>query len=103
MCAVLDNAAATEEELRLCIVVLSHVNHFLKSDLQKLVDVIRDDKPTVKMRAEFARQTIERMFAAKKKPPIDWLSIADIPGTDENIRRMAFGKAVLKKATGIDL
>lgn len=100
-----DNEPVTEEELRLCVVVMASVEHFIKGDLQKLIDAIRADKPVgfLKMKAEFAWGTIERMFAAVKKPPTEWLSTADIPGTPENAERMTWAKAVFKKATGVDL
>lgn len=85
----------------MCIVVMASVEHFIKGDLQKLIDAIRADNPQalLKMKAEFACGTIERMFLAVKKPPTEWLSVDDIPGTPENAERMAWAKAVFKKAS----
>lgn len=105
ICAVKDSEPVTEEELRLCVVVMASVDNFFKRDLKQLIDAIRADKPMglLKMKAEFAWGTIERMFAAVKKPPTEWLSAADIPGTPENAERMAWAKAVFKKATGVEL
>jgi hypothetical protein len=94
--AVKDNEPVTDEELRLCIVVMHCVNHFVGSDLQKLIDAIRADRPpaVLKATAEFASGTIERTFAAVKVSPTEWLS-------SEDVERMAWANAVFKKATGI--
>ena len=103
--AVKDNEPATDEELRLALCALSGIEHFIRQDLTKLIQAIRDDKPTgyLKAKAEFAWGTIERMFTAKKKPPDQWLGPGGIPGTPENVERMKFGRKLFKAATGLDL
>lgn len=105
ICAVKDNKPVTEEELRLCIVVMATTEHIIKRALQKLINAIIADKPAthLKVRAEFASCTIERMFAAVKEPPTEWLSTEDIPWTPESAARREWAKAVFKSATGIDL
>lgn len=95
----------TDEELRLCIVSQCSIEYFYKKALLDLIEAIREKKPIglINMRAEFAWRTHERMFNAVKKPPKQWLSAGDIPGTPENKARMDWAKKVFKAATGEDL
>lgn len=44
--------------------------------------------------------TVERMFAAQKKTPQEWLGPGNIPGSPEQRQRLAWGKKVYEKATG---
>lgn len=103
--AVKDCEDVSEEELRLAIVAMSSIKYFVQSELQKLIDAIREKKPQamLEMKAEFAWGTIERMFSAMKKAPDEWLGPGDTPGTPENKARMELGRKIFKKATGIDL
>ena len=103
--AVKDNDPVTEEEMRLCIVSMASIEYFFRSQLQDLIDAIRQKKPQklLEMKAEFAWGTIEHMFAAGNKPPNKWLGPGDIPGTPENKARVAMAKNIFKKATGLDL
>jgi hypothetical protein len=92
----------TDEELRLCIAAMSGIEHFYRSALIDLIELIRDGKPEamLEMKAEFAWGTVERMFEAQKKPPADWLGPGNIPGTPEQRERLAWAKNVYEKATG---
>lgn len=101
--AVKDCEPVTEEELRLALCALSGIEHFIRTDLEKLIDTVLNKERLAKFQAEFAKGTIERMFNAIKKPPDEWLGPGNIPGTPENNERMRWAKAVYKKATGEDL
>ena len=103
--AVKDCEPVTDQELKLALVAMAGIQYFLKSDLQTLVDLSLGDAPSgrIKMRAEFAKQTIDRMFKAIKTPPDKWLGEDGIPGTEANRSRMEMGKAIFKAATGQDL
>lgn len=101
--AVKEAGPATENELRLALVALSSVEHFLRHDLEELAAAVEEGKASAKLRAGFARGTLERMFAALKKPPAEWLGEGNIPGTPEHARRLAGAKALFKAATGQDL
>jgi len=92
----------TDEELRLCVEATCSIEYFYKSELEKLIEAIRSDEPPqmLKMKAEFAWGTIERMFAAQKKSPAEWLGPNNIPGSPEQRRRLAWAKKVFEKATG---
>ena len=103
--AVKESQPSTEEELRLALLAMNSIEHFLNNDLQKLIECIRQYRPmgSLKMQAEFAWGTIERMFNAEKMPPDEWLGPGNIPGTPQYERRLELGKAIFKQATGIDL
>lgn len=101
--AVKECQPVTEDELKLALLAQSGIEHFTREALLDLIEAIRTDKPTVKMKAEFAWGTADRMWNAGKKPPDEWLGPANIPGSPEYAERLAFGKALFKKATGIDL
>lgn len=103
--AVKECEQVTEEELRLSLCALSAIEHFLREDLIRLIEAIREGKPThlLKMKAEFAQGTIDRMFTALKTPPDKWLGPNNIPGTPENNERMRIAKNIFKKATGLEL
>lgn len=91
-----------DEELRLCIAAMSSIEYFYRSALIDLIELIREEKPQplLKMKAEFAWGTVERMFEAQKRPPADWLGNDNIPGTPEQRERLAWAKKVFEKATG---
>jgi hypothetical protein len=101
--AVTECQPVTEDELKLALMAMSSIEHFLKQELLGLIEAIREGKPTVKMRAEAAWGTVERMWNAAKKPPDEWLGPTNIPGNAEHSARLKRGKALFKKATGIDL
>jgi hypothetical protein len=89
----------SDYELRLCVEVQRNIEHFITKDLMELIEAIREDKPTsfIKMKAEFAFGTIERMFNASKKPPDEWLGPDNIPGSKGYKKRLAFGKKLIDK------
>lgn len=101
--AVKECQPVTEQELKLALLAQTGIEHFTRTALLDLIEAIREGKPTVKMKAEFAWGTAERLWNAGKKPPDEWLGSDNIPGTPEYAARLEFGKALFKKATGVDL
>lgn len=103
--AVTESQPVSEEELRLALLALSGINHFIQHDLDGLVEAILEEKlpAFLKMKAQFAKENRETMFLAIKKDPKEWLGPGNIPGNPEYQARMKMGKAIFKKATGIDL
>lgn len=92
----------TDEEMRLCIESQRNIEHFYRQELLGLIEAIRQGKPEgiLKMKAEFAWGTHERMFNAAKKPPAEWLGPDNIPGSAEQRKRLSWAKKVFEKATG---
>jgi hypothetical protein len=103
--AVKESQPVTEEELRLALLALSGINHFVEHDLNGLIEAIEAGKPApfLKMKAEFCKGTRERLFQGIKKDPREWLGPGNIPGNPEYEARMKIGKAIFKKATGVEL
>jgi hypothetical protein len=92
----------TDEELRLCVAAQASLIRFYQEALNDLIDGA--EKPAgLKFKAMLAKKTRERLWNARKKPPAEWLGPGNIPGSAEQQRRLAIGKAIFKKATGIDL
>ena len=104
ICIAVKEAATdiTDEELRLCIAAMSGIEHFYSQALVDLIEAIREGKPAglLKMKAEFAWGTHERMFIAAKKHPAEGLGPGNIPGSPEQRERLAWAKRVYEKATG---
>jgi hypothetical protein len=98
--AVKECQPTTEEELRLALMAMSSIEHFIKEDLKSLVEAVEKGGASAKLRAQFARGTLERMFYARKKPPNEWLGKENVPGTPEQKERLATAKAIYKAATG---
>ena len=92
----------TDEELRLCVEAQRTIDSFVSRTLLDLIQAIREGKPpaVLKMKAEFAWGTLERIFEAAKKPPAAWLGPENIPGSPEQRQRLAWAKRVYEKATG---
>lgn len=105
ICAVKDCEPVTEEELRLALVAMSSIEHFLRTDLQRLIEAIVGDRSRMLLqsKANFAAGTIEVTRGAIKMPPDQWLSPDDIPGTPENKARMKRCRKIYRAATGEDL
>lgn len=103
--AVQESQPVTEEELRLALLALSGINHFVQHDLDDLIEAIEEGKavPLLKMKAEFSKGTRERLFQGIKKDPREWLGPGNIPGNPEYEARRKMGKAIFKQATGIQL
>lgn len=103
--AVKECQPVTEQELKYALISMSSIDYFHKKDLMDLIQAIREEKPIpfLKMKAEFAWGTVERMFSGIKKPVDEWLGPGNIPGSPEQQARLAMGKKIFKKATGIDL
>lgn len=92
----------TDAELRMCVASLSSINRFYEGDIQGLVEAIKSDAAPrmLKLRAEFAWATYERMFNAQKEPMDKWLGPNNIPGSPGQQQRLRWAKGVYKKATG---
>ena len=92
----------SDDELRLCIEAQRNIEQFYRSELLGLIEAIRQGKPGhfLKMKAEFAWGTHERMFNAAKKPPEEWLGPDNIPGSAGQRKRLSWAKKVFEKATG---
>lgn len=84
----------TDEELRLCIEAQRNIEHFYRRDILDLIEAIRGDiNPAIlKMKAEAAWKSHERLWEAAKKPPAEWLGPNNIPGSPEQKRRLAWAK-----------
>lgn len=95
--AVKESQPATDEELRLALLVMSNIDYFVEGKLRELIEAIEEDKPSTKSRARFAKDTLEGMFLARKKPPKDWLGPENTPGTPEYERRYAMAMKLGKK------
>lgn|SRR5574340_381105 len=93
----------TEQELRYALEALRTISHFEHESLIDLIEAIREGKPTVKLRAEFAWGTIERMFTAGKRPVDEWLGPDNIPGSPVYLKRLEAAKRLFTKATGVNL
>ena len=103
--AVKESQPVTEEELRLALLALSGINHFVQHDLDGLIEAIEEGKPApfLKMKAEFMKGTRERLFQGIKKDPREWLGPGNIPGNPEYDQRLKMAKNIFKQATGIDI
>ena len=95
----------TDEELRLCVEAQRNIEYFHRKSLLDLIEAIREDHSAalLKMKAESAWGTYERMYEAAKKPPAEWLGPKNIPGSPEQRERLAWAKRVYEKATGESL
>lgn len=80
----------------MALLVMSAVDYFLGDELQKLVEAIEAGKASASLRASFAKGTIERMFLARKKNPLEWLGPTNIPGNPEYEQRYAMGMRILE-------
>jgi hypothetical protein len=98
--AVKECQPVTEEELKLALMVMSSIDHFLESELRDLAEAVESGGASAKLRAGFAKGTLERMFAARKKAPDEWLGPGNIPGNPEHDRRLVTAKKLYEKATG---
>jgi hypothetical protein len=74
---------ATEEELRLALLAMTAMEHFVHQDLQRLIEAIELGLPSAKLLAGLAKNALERLFAGRKKAPADWLGPSGIPGSPE--------------------
>ena len=103
--AVKECQPVTEDELKLALCAMSGIHYHLKRSLEKTISDIEDGKPEamLKYRAGFEKGTLEVMFNAIKMPPDEFLGPDNTPGTPEFKKRLDLGKAIFKKATGLDL
>jgi hypothetical protein len=95
--AVKESKPATEDELRLALLVMSNMEHLVRRELEALAAAVEQDKPSAKLRVGFARKTLETMFYARKKDPLEWLGPENTPGNPEYERRYAMAIKLLEK------
>jgi hypothetical protein len=95
--AVKENRPVEPEELRLALLVMNAVDHFIRNELDKLIKAVDTAPALAKLRADFARETRERMFQAMKRDPAEWLGPANIPGNPEHDERYRQSIALGKK------
>jgi hypothetical protein len=101
--AVNENQPVEKEELRLAIVALSSIHHFVTDSLKNLLVAAEADPNTsgrVKLRVAAAKDTLKQMHQAKKTDPEKWLGPQNIPGTPEHDARLKAAKNLFEKATG---
>lgn len=104
ICAVQDSKPVTLEECKLALMVLSNINHFVERSLRELAEsVLKEHSSGTNFRATTAQKLLEDMFAARKKPPADWLGPRNTPGTPEHAKEQQWAKNLFKKATGLDI
>ena len=101
--AVQECEPLTDEELRLCIMSLKARLYFAEKAANEMADAIEAGSASAKMRAGFWQRDAETRFQSKKMPVDQYLGPADTPGTPEYAERLRVGKAIFKKATGMDL
>ncbi len=96
-----DQQPATEEELRLTVVALSHMLRIVETSERKLSESIaKGAVHRSQMLAGFASREAERRFQARKTPPAEYLGPSFTPGTPENAALAKQARAVFEKATG---
>jgi hypothetical protein len=101
---VQESRPTTLEEIRLALMAVHHMEQIQRRLLQELVEAIEQNKSLlIRMRVDSAKKLRESLFASRKKTPQEFLGEAYTPGTPEHTRFLAFGKALFKKATGMDL
>lgn len=95
----------TEEELRLCIEAQTNMEHFLRTALVDLIEAIAElrSMEVLRMKSGIHKGMLDRLRKAQKMSPKDWLGPDNIPGTPAMQERLASGKRLFKKVTGIDL
>ncbi len=103
MVAVQESQPCTEQELRLCVMSLHYQLYSAKKAADDMAGAIHEGKPSMKLRANFWQQDAETRFRSNKMPVDEYLGPGNTPGTPEHQKRLRIGKAILKKATGIEL
>jgi hypothetical protein len=101
--AVKDCTPATEEELRLALMALSHMLQITERTLHDLAEAVREGKPSAKMRAANELREYELRVKGRKMPPKEYLGPTYTPGTPENAAAMKWANGVYKAATGQDI
>lgn len=98
--AVKECQPATDEELRLALIAMCNMEHFVRRDLESLADAVIAGQPSAMLRAASAKKTLDAMFYARKKSPAEWLGPEHTPGTPEFQRFYEAGKRLLEKIEG---
>jgi hypothetical protein len=95
--AVKESQPATEEELRLALLVMSSIDHFVRHDLHELAEAVEAGRLSATWRAKEAMGTLERMFHARKQDPREWLGPDNIPGNPAYEQRYRAAMRLLEK------
>ena len=95
ICAVKECRPVTEEELRLALVVMTNMEHFVRHELHKLIELIQDGSTSLGVRATLIKDSLDRLFHARKLDPVEWLGAENIPGTPEYAKRQEWALKVL--------
>lgn len=98
--AAKEQQPATEEELRLTVVALSHMLYAVERDCRSLTEAVLEGLPSAKLRAGFCKREDEIRFRSKKMPLSEYLGAEYTPGTPENLRLRQMAAKVFEKATG---
>jgi len=93
----------TEEELRFCIASMKARLYFAEKAANDMADAIESGGVSAKFRAGFWKHEAETRFQSMKMPVDKYLGPGNTPGTPEHAERLRIGKAIFKKATGIEL
>lgn len=102
--AVQEQQPCSEQELRLTLLALEYMRSHLDRQMHALVEkVIAEDWRGAKFKAEFEKLEHEHRFSDMKVTAEHYLGPGLTPGTPDNIRAINSGKALFKKATGLDI
>lgn len=102
--AVSECEPCTDTELRLCIAAMGGQLHFAINASDRMSEAIESDNKVQRLcRAGFWRDGAERRFQSNKMPVDKYLGPGNIPGSPEQVERLKVGKAIVKKATGMEL
>lgn len=103
MIAVQECEPCTEHELRLCIMSLKARLYFAEKAADDMAEAIDGGQANARLRAGFWKNEAEARFKAMKMPVDEYLGPGNTPGTPEHAERLRIGKALFKKATGLEL
>lgn len=107
MIGVQECGACSDKELRLCIMSLAARLYFAEKaadDMAESIEAAADGKiQAAKLRAGFWSNDAESRFQSIKMPIDKYLGPGNTPGTAEYDDRLSLAKAVLKKATGLEV
>lgn len=101
--AVQNSQPVTDDELRLALLALSGIDHFIRRALDDIIEAADERPRTLGLRIAYAKGTRERMFKALKIDPSAWLGPGFTPGTPEYAERQRVARNIYKQATGEEL
>lgn len=98
VCAVKECKPATEEELRMALMVMCSTEHFLKLYVQRTLEAMEAGKPSAAMWAGEAKRFMqETLFKMHKMDPLQCLGPANTPGNPEHDRFYRAGMALVDR------